>query len=257
MLLNTSNFSLKIADSVEELHAAQRLRYRVFVEEMGATASEEDHRLRLERDAFDDQFDHLILVDETCVDPLENVIGVYRLLRGDVAAKGRGFYSAPEYDLEKLIQSGRRVLELGRSCIDPAHRGGVALHMMWNGLADYVLQHDIEVMFGVASFHGTDASAISQALSFLHHNHLAPEDLRVKAWPENWIAMDALRLDQVQKLDALKQMPPLIKAYLRLGGFVGEGACLDREFNTIDVCLLMDTQRMSQKHKAMYEKGSK
>ena len=181
------------------------------------------------------------------------MIGVYRLLRGEIAKQSNGFYSATEFDLSQLLNSDRRILELGRSCIDQRHRGGIALHMMWNGLADYVYDHDIEVLFGSASFMGRDVDAMQQALSFLHYNHLAPEDLRVVAQSENRLDMDVLPAERVDKMTALKQMPPLIKAYLRLGGFVGDGAFIDHEFNTIDVCLLMDTARMSAKTKAKYE----
>ena len=134
MQINTENLELKIADSDAEVAAAQRLRYRVFVEEMGAETSAENHKSGRECDAFDPLFDHLILKDTTCSD-MDNVVGVYRLLRGETAQQGNGFYSASEFDLSKLLTSERRVLELGRSCIDPQHRGGIALHMMWNGLA--------------------------------------------------------------------------------------------------------------------------
>mgnify|MGYP003638149646 CR=1 FL=1 len=179
---------------------------------MGAQATDTDHAAGLECDNFDPYFDHLILIDTTNLDPLDNVVGVYRLMRGDVAAKGIGFYGASEYDLTKLENSGRRVMELGRSCIDPAFRGGVALHLMWNGL-------------------------------------------RVVAQVSHHVDMNILALSDIDKLTAMQQMPPLIKAYLRLGGCVGQGAFVDQGFNTIDVCLVMDTQRMSAKHKAIYQKG--
>jgi len=251
-----TSLKLKIADTDAEIQAAQRLRYRVFVEEMGASTSDENRALELERDAFDPHFDHLILIDTSNPDPLENVVGVYRLMRQEAALNGLGFYGADEYDLEKLITSARRTMELGRSCVHPDFRGGTALQMLWNGLGDYVLEHKIEVLFGVASFHGTDIGDHEQALSFLHHRHLAPDDLRVTAQPAQRADMDILSADEIDKLAALRQMPPLIKAYLRLGGFVGEGAYVDHSFNTIDVCLLMDTERMSAKHKAMYERGT-
>ena len=156
-----------------------------------------------------------------------------------------------------MINSGRKILELGRSCVNIHHRGGVALYMMWNGLAEYVIKNKIDVLFGVASFHGTDANAIAHALSFLHHNHLAPENLQVRALGKNRIEMDILPISEVNRMIALKQLPPLIKAYIRLGGFVGCGASLDSDFNTIDVCLVMDTQRMLDKYKSMYLKGAK
>ena len=107
-------------------------------------------------------------------------------------------------------------------------------------------------MFGVASFHGTDPAKISQALSFLHAKHLAPPDLRVRALPEHYLSMDIISADNINRKSAMLQMPALIKAYLRLGGFVGDGAYVDHDFNTIDVCLLMDTARMTARYRDYY-----
>jgi putative hemolysin len=211
--------------------------------------------LRLERDEFDAYFDHLILIDprRNAAD-LDDVVGVYRLLRGDrLAASGR-FYSEGEYDLSVLKSSGRRLLELGRSCVHKDYRGSTAMFHLWNGLADYVADHRIEVLFGVASFHGTDAAALAQPLAYLHHYHLAPEPLRVRARPENFQAMDVLPVEQLDRKRAMTGTPALIKAYLRLGGFVGEGAWFDHAFNTTDVCLVMDTGRMSAKHRDFYSR---
>ena len=255
MRIKQGKLILKLAEGGAELRAAQRLRYRVFVEEMGADVDEEGHRLRLERDRFDPYFDHLLLIDRTVADPMENVVGVYRLLRSEIAIGGCGFYSALEYDLTRIEQSGRKSVELGRSCVDRAYRGGAALPLLWQGLADYVLSRKIGILFGVASFHGRDPQAFSQALSYLYHNHLAPEDLRVTAKPDHAQAMDLIPAGAIDRPTALKQLPSLIKAYLRLGGFVGEGAYIDHTFNTVDVCVLMDTTRMSEKHRAHYQKG--
>jgi putative hemolysin len=255
MRIGQDNLILKLAEGAEELRAAQRLRYRVFVEEMGAEVDEEGHQLRLERDRFDPYFDHLLLIDRGIADPMENVVGVYRLLRGEVAIGGCGFYSASEYDLTKIEESGRKSVELGRSCVDRAYRGGAALPLLWQGLADYVLSRQIDILFGVASFHGRDPQAFRQALSYLYHNHLAPEDLRVTARPDHAQAMDLIPADEVDRPAALKQVPSLIKAYLRLGGFVGEGAYIDHVFNTVDVCVLMDTARMSERHRAHYQRS--
>lgn len=249
-----SRFEVRLARSQSEITSAQRLRYRVFVEEMGAAAGDADHEKRLEADRFDPFFDHLILLDNSreVSDPLDRVIGAYRLMRKEVALSGPGFYGADEYNLEKLEKSPRRMVELGRSCVAPEYRRGAAMHLMWNGLAEYVANHEIEVMFGVASFHGTDPQVFAQALSFLHHKHLAPDDIRVKARAAHFQKMDLLTMDQVDEVAARKQIPALIKAYLRLGGFVGEGAFIDHNFNTLDVCLLMDTERMSPRHRDFY-----
>ena len=255
MKIDPNPYRLKLAETEAELVAAQRLRYRVFVQELGAKIDPRSTFSKLERDRFDPFFDHLILRDTRINDPMEAVVGVYRLLRSEVADQGIGYYGATEFDLSKIRQSGRSAVELGRSCVAPEHRGGVALHMLWHGLADYVLGHDIEIMFGTASFPGCDAGQVRQALSFLHHHYLAPEDLRVPVHSSRAIQLDVLPFDKIDKLAALKQMPPLIKAYLRLGGFIGEGAFLDVNFNTIDVCLIVDMQRISQKYRTHYVRG--
>jgi len=246
-------FTVKLADCAADLTAAQRLRYRVFVTELGATGPTVNHTDRQESDGFDSCYDHLLLIDRRR-DPamLDHVVGVYRLLRADVALAGPGFYSAAEFDLSPLLATGRRLLELGRSCVDARVRGGVAMNLLWNALAEYVLRHEIEVMFGVASYHGTDISAIAQSLSFLHYNHLAPPDSRVRVRPEHCRRLDLIARDQVNRKAAMAQTPRLIKAYLRLGGTIGDGAFIDEDFNTTDVCLVMDTARMSERHKRAY-----
>lgn len=247
-------FEIRLATAPRDLMAAQRLRYRVFVEELGGTGPLVDHDARLERDEFDPVVDHLCLID-TRRDPeaLDHVVGVYRLLRSDVAAGFGRFYCDGEYDLAPLRASGRPLLELGRSCVDPEHRGGAAMFLMWNALADYVLDYGIQILFGVASFHGTDATMLAPPLSWLHHNHLAPEALRPRARPEGFQPMDLLPPERIDRREAMLAMPALIKAYLRLGGMVGEGAFIDRAFNTTDVFLLMDTAAMSAKHRQFYE----
>ena len=197
MILNRDHFILKIADTEVELVAAQRLRYRVFVEEMGARPTF-NSVMKQEADAFDPYFDHLVLKDIRINDERENVVGVYRLMRGDIAAAGPGFYSAGEYDLSKISATGRRLVELGRSCLDAQYRGGLALHLLWQGVADYVIKHDIELLFGVASFVGTDTNYYADALSFLYENHLAPAPLRVTARDSGNVSM---RIKNINKID--------------------------------------------------------
>ncbi|MCV6824287.1 MULTISPECIES: GNAT family N-acetyltransferase [Halocynthiibacter] len=249
-------FETRLAQSSEDLRAAQRLRYRVFIEELGGDGDMVDHENRLEMDAFDAHYDHLLLIDHSREGGVEEqVVGVYRLLLGEKAAEIGQFYSENEYDLTCLKQSGRKLLELGRSCVHPNYRGGTAMFHLWNGLAEYVLSNGVEILFGVASFHGTNVEDIKQSLAYLHHNHLAPEELRVRVVPEHFQTMDLVPTDQLDRRAAMVNTPALIKAYLRLGGFVGEGAYLDYSFNTTDVCLLMDTERMNAKHKNFYTKA--
>jgi L-ornithine Nalpha-acyltransferase len=248
---------VKLAETEAERLGAQRLRYRVFVEEMGAAVSPAERAARREWDAFDPYFDHLILYDRApgIDDPLDRVVGVYRLMRGEAAAAGPGFYGAAEYDLAPLVATGRALVELGRSCVAAEHRGGPAMHLLWQGLADYVLARRIEILFGVASFPGTDPAPYAEALAHLHHAHLAPPELRVRAREPHRLAMDLMAPEAIDAPRALQAIPPLIKAYLRLGGCVGEGAWIDRAFNTIDVCLIMDTTRMVQRYRSFYARG--
>ncbi|TWI37020.1 GNAT family N-acetyltransferase [Paracoccus sulfuroxidans] len=253
MTPDTSYFEVRIATAPSDLLSAQRLRYRVFVEELGGDGALVDHENRFERDEFDDVVDHLILIDKRrSVESLDHVVGVYRLLPGDRAKEFGRFYCDSEYDLAPLRNTGRSVLELGRSCVDPAYRGGSGMFLLWSGLAEYVLRNDIDLLFGVASFHGTDAQALAQPLSWLHHHHLAPEGLRATALPEGFQRMDLIPAEDLDRREAMKQMPALIKAYLRLGGSIGHGAYLDHAFNTTDVFLLVDTKAMSQKHRDFY-----
>ncbi len=256
MKIDLRTYRVKLAETDEERLGAQRLRYRVFVEEMGAKASPEERAVRREWDDFDPYFDHLILTTTAPVaDPLDRVVGVYRLMRREAARAGRGFYGAGEYDLGPIEASPRESVELGRSCVAAEHRGGPAMHLLWNGLAEYVLTRRIEILFGVASFPGTDPAPLAEALSFLHHRHLAPPDLRVRARAGHFLAMDRMPAEAVDAPRALQAVPPLIKAYLRLGGVVGEGAYVDHDFNTIDVCVLMDTARMTAQHRAFYARN--
>lgn len=245
------SFTVKIADTDEELRAAQTLRYEVFVRELGGGGALVDHEQGLEKDRFDPFYDHMIARD----DSTGEVIGVYRLLRDDQAGQIGQFYSEDEYDLTPLKQSGRKLLELGRSCLHADYRGGTAMFHLWNGLAKYVQRHKIEILFGVASFHGTDVQALAQPLSMLYHNHLAPQDLRVRTQPEHFQTMNLLPADQLDRRKAMLEVPALIKAYLRLGGCVGDGAFIDHAFNTTDVCLIMDTERMNARQRKIYGGG--
>jgi len=252
-LMQTEDAYLQVrfAKTERDLLSAQRLRYRVFIEELGGNGTLVDHDARLERDAFDAHCAHLLLIDtRRDAEALDYVVGVYRLMTSQGAQAAGSFYSEAEYDLSALHRSGRKLLELGRSCLQSDYRGGTGLLQLWQGLAAYVQQTNVEVLFGVASFHGTDIASLAGPLSLLHHRYLAPEPLRVRARVMQ--PMDLVAEGDLDRIAALRQTPALIKAYLRLGGCVGEGAFVDHAFNTTDVCLVMDTDRLSAAHRAIY-----
>lgn len=246
-------FELRIAENDTEVRDAQRLRYAVFVEELGGDGIDVDHEERLERDEFDPAFDHLILYDRARPDG-DQAVGAYRVLRDDqLHALGR-YYSESEYDLSRLKASGRKLMELGRSCVHPDYRGGAALAQLWVGLLNYTSRHEIEVMFGVASFHGTDLNQIAAPLSLLHHRYLAPEELRARVLNAYYQSADIIPLADLDEGAAIKQVPALIKAYLRLGGVIGDGVFVDKPFNTSDVCIIVDLAKVPKRQRAMYEK---
>ena len=252
-----ADFIVRLARDSNDLKAAQHLRYKVFVQELGSDGDMVDHAEQLEQDRFDPYFDHLLLIDPARGDAIrDQVVGVYRLLNEEGADKIGQFYSEDEYDLTVLRQSGRKLLELGRSCLHPDYRGGMGMYHMWSALSDYVAERGIEVLFGTASFHGTDIDALAAPLSLLHHRHLAPEGLRVRTREEAFQSMDLIPEDQLDRPAAMRAVPALIKGYLRLGGFVGEGAFVDHAFNTTDVCLILDTRQMSDKQMRIYGRST-
>ncbi|WP_296427848.1 GNAT family N-acyltransferase [Yoonia sp.] len=247
-------FVVQIAETAADLRTAQRLRYDVFVTELGGDGAMVDHANQLERDGFDDHATHLLLRDTTR--PVaDQVVGVYRLMTTAAAAAAGQFSCENEYDLTVLRASGKRLLELGRSCLHHDYRGGAAMVHLWSALANYINAHQIDLIFGVASFHGTNAAALSAPLSMLHDRHLAPADLRVTARPPGAIRMNTIPPAQIDRVAARRDTPALIKGYLRLGGVVGDGAFVDHGFNTVDVCLILATDAISALQRSIYTRG--
>lgn len=252
--LDFKNFRVRLADTPAELDASQALRYRVFYEEMKATPSPEVRARQRDFDAFDDICDHLLVIDADRSNGTPGVVGTYRLLRRSVALRHRGFYSAQEYDLDALLHWDGEIVELGRSCVDTGYRSGAVMQMLWRGLAEYVRVHDIELMFGCASFPGTQPAQMGAQLSYLYHYHLAPPALRPRALAHHYVPMAILPQSDFDAQAVLAELPPLIKGYLRVGGFVGDGAVVDHQFNTTDVCVIVKTDQLTDKYDKRYRR---
>ncbi len=253
--LLAGDIEVRLAEGEEDVRWAQMLRYRIFYEEMSARPTAEMSRLRRDFDSFDDYCDHLLVIDRSLPAGPRRVVGTYRLLRRAAAAAPGKFYSVDEYDIGQIEAFAGEILELGRSCIEAAYRQRSIMQLMWRGIADYVLYHDIGLMFGCASLPGTDPAAHALALSYLYHYHLAPPNLRARALPERYVRMDTMAREEIDARRALSQLPPLIKGYLRLGGFVGDGAVIDRQFNTIDVSVVVVTDRVTGKYYRHYTRS--
>jgi putative hemolysin len=255
--IRTGNLGVRLAETRAEIDAAQALRYRVFYDEMGAQPSEAMARLRRDFDDFDAICDHLLVLDHARGTGHEAVVGTYRLIRREAAARYGRFYSAAEYDISAMLAYPGEILELGRSCVDARYRTRPTMQLLWRGIAAYVFHYDIEVMFGCASLPGIDPTALALPLSYLHYYHLAPPELRTRALGERYVAMQRLPYGEVDPARGLAELPPLIKGYLRLGGFVGDGAVIDEQFNTTDVCIVVKTDLVTEKYYRHYERRSK
>lgn len=242
----------RLARSEAEADAAMALRYRVFFEEMAAKPSPEVAQRRRDFDEFDPVADHLLVIHREA--GVEQVVGTYRLLRRPEAERLGGFYSAREYDISAILAySGPgQLLELGRSCVDAAFRTGATMQLLWRALAGYVSHYEIGLMFGCASLPGTDVKLLALPLSYLYARHLAPPELRMRALPQRYVDMRLLPEAEIDPRAALAELPPLIKGYLRLGGFVGDGAVIDEQFNTTDVAVVVKTDLVTEKYLRRY-----
>ena len=242
---------IRLAANHSEVEAAQALRYQVFYEEMGAHPLPEMKTARRDFDDFDNTCDHLVVIDRS--EPQNTrVVGTYRFLLSEHAKQAGDFYSSDEYDVTPLKTNGGNIMELGRSCVDAAFRNRQTMQLLWRGIAEYVSANKIDLMFGCASFEGTDLGDLAHPLSYLYHHHLAPETLRPHAKPGRHIQMDVLPAAEVNRKQALSLLPPLIKGYVRVGAYVGDGAVIDHQFNTTDVCIIVKTDRVTRRYARHY-----
>lgn len=248
---------IRLAESDAEIRAAQSLRYQVFYQEMGAKPSEDVAEQQRDFDAFDDVCEHLLVIDRSRGKGAEGVVGTYRLMRQEHVEKIGRFYTAAEYDISPVLNFPGKVLELGRSCVDSQYRTKLTMQLLWRGIAAYVFHHGIDLMFGCASLHGTDPAKLALPLSYLHHNHLAPAELRPRALPDLYNPMDLMPAADIHAIRGLASVPPLVKGYLRLGGWVGDGAVIDHQFNTTDVCVLVKTDQISEKYVKHYDRTAR
>ena len=251
--IRSGSLQVRLAETAADIDAVQALRYRVFYDEMGARPTDEMARQRRDFDEFDAHCDHLIAIDHT----LGEVIGTYRYIRRPTAKILGRFYSEAEYDVSKIVAFPGEILELGRSCVDARARNHATLQMMWRGNAAYVFHHKIDLMFGCASLPGTDPDALAAPLSYLYQHRLAEPDLRPRALASRYVDMNRIPPGSYDAAAAEAGLPPLVKGYLRLGGFVGDGAVIDHQFNTTDVSIVVKCAAVSEKYYRSYTRRAK
>ncbi len=255
--IRAGELAVTLASSASMIDAAQRLRYQIFYEEMGGTPPSQVAREKRDFDQFDEVFDHLLVLDYERPPGPEQVVGTYRLLRRDAMTALGHFYSETEFDITPIKQFKGQILELGRSCVHPEYRNRAVMQLLWRGIGAYVSMYDIQLMFGCASFAGTDPDQHAMGLSYLHHFHLAPTSLRARALEHMYVNMNRIPMDQLDAKEAFASLPPLIKGYLRLGGYIGDGAILDHQCNTTDVCIIVQTDLITEKYTQRYNPDGK
>jgi L-ornithine Nalpha-acyltransferase len=248
------SLEVHLAGTADEVREAQRLRYAVFYKQGTAVASAFKLLARRDVDGFDGICDHLLVVDRAANGQKPAVVGTYRLLRQDVAERNGGFYSAGEFDIGGLLarHRGLQFLELGRSCVLPSYRNKRTLELLWHAIWVYVLRHRLDVMIGCASLEGTAPERHELPLSYLHHFARASEPWRARARAERYIEMNRLPKEAIDPRAALRELPPLLKGYLRLGCSVGEGAVIDRQFGTTDVLIVLPVAAIAARYLAHF-----
>ncbi len=251
-----TSIEVQVADSPELIEAAQKVRYQVFYEEYGAQPTPEMAAQKKDFDPYDAFADHLVVIDHKQKDKNHGVIGTYRMLRATSLKGDTDFYTASEFKIDALKDSGADLLELGRSCVLPDYRTRPVLQALWKGIAVYVADHKIDLLFGCASFNGTDIKAIEKELSYLYHYHLAPPSLRAEALSDLYVNMDILPKNEISHnmKRIFASLPPLIKGYLRIGATIGDGAIIDEQFNTVDVCIILPTHLVTERYLRHYQR---
>ncbi len=245
------SLEVRLARTAAEVRRAQKLRYRVFYQEGGAVADATARIARRDIDVFDSICDHLLVTDHAASENgTPQVVGTYRLLRQDIAEQHGGFYSSGEFDVGALIarHRGQRFLELGRSCVLAPYRNKRTIELLWHGIAAYSQRAQPDVMIGCASLDGTDPEKRALELSFLHHFARAPEGWRAQALPHRHVEMNRMAKDAIDQKAALRALPPLLKGYLRLGAYIGEGAVIDPQFGTTDVLIVLRMAALKQRY---------
>ncbi|MFN0191557.1 MAG: GNAT family N-acetyltransferase [Aestuariivirga sp.] len=259
VLARKGSLCVRLARSASEIVLAQELRYRVFYEELSAKPDAAAIATRRDTDKFDAICDHLIAVDsgEAAADGLRVedgvMVGTYRLLRQSVAEAHGGFYTASEFDIGPMLAAHPKLnfLELGRSCVLKPYRTKPAVEMLWQGIWNYVRGYGVDVMFGCASLEGADPRRHEGTLAFLAGNFAPPPEWSVRALPSLRVNMrnPSVAVDIKQ---AMRELPPLIKGYLRLGCYIGDGAVIDRQFDTVDVLIVLPVSNIDKRYFAHF-----
>ena len=252
MTIKVRDFEVRLTRTKEERRQVRALRYAVFVEEEGASATEEQKNLREEYDSYDRFAEYLGVFHNG------KIVGTYRIINRDAAEKMGGFYTETEFDISEIKKSGANIAEMSRACVAPEYReNALVMRLLWVGLGEYIVRNKIGIVFGVASWTGTNPAASAQAISYLYYNHLSPLSLRATVDTTKLVDGVNPKLTRMNILPAVfvdpnmarREMTPLVKGYLRINATFGRGVFIDKPFNTYDVFVMLRTRDMNAVYK--------
>lgn len=231
-----TGYTVALARSEEEVRETQRLRYKVFVGELGAQIRSCTPHHDIDR--YDPFCDHLIVRENDA----DRIVGTYRILSPDAARRAGSYYSENEFFLSRLRNLRSRMVEAGRSCIHPDYRSGAVITLLWAGLAEYMVTRNYEYLMGCASIGMADGGHNAANL-FAHIGpaNMAPAEYRV--FPRHGLPFERLATQQPALI------PPLIKGYLRVGAWVCGEPAWDPYFNTADLLMLLPMSRMNPRYR--------
>jgi putative hemolysin len=229
------HLSVSFARDEAEVREAQRLRYKIFAEEMGARLPNAESGL--DQDLFDPFCEHLLVRDNETLE----VVGTYRLLTPEQARKVGSFYSQTEFDMTRIAHLSSRMVEVGRSCVHPGYRSGATIALLWSGLSRFMQRHGYDYLIGCASIPMADGGhAAASIFRHIGMEHMSPVEWRV--FPRNRLPLEAL--DNTLNVP----LPPLLKGYMRLGCYVCGEPAWDPDFNTADLMLILPLALMNQRY---------
>jgi len=231
-----SRLHARFAVSEAEILSAQMLRYSIFSQEYGATFYDQNGApTAIDADHYDPHCRHLLVLDG------ERIVGYTRLLPGNIAQRIGGFYSAHEFDIEPLIREPHRFLEIGRTCVHPQYRNGATIAVLWSRLAEYLVETGFDYLIGCASVPLSDGGAcLNSIMPMLRKNHLADKRFRVSP------RLPYLTLHG--NANERAKMPPLLKAYMRMGAQICGEPCWDQDFNCADLFILLDVATVADRY---------
>ncbi len=238
--IHLGRFNLKIInDSHSLINKVKELRQKSFFKNSKTKQSDSDE--------YDKFCDHLVVIDKSVADDF--VVGTYRLLLKPKLLDRQRFYSESEFDISNLLASNKNtLLEAGRSCVHEQYRDGRIIRLLWRGLATYIVNNRVDLIFGCASFPSSNYKLFIKQLSYLYHYHRTPKSLRTRPVRKLKANFNVMHKDTIDVVQEFRNLPPLIKAYIRVGAWIGPGAIVDLKFDTTDVLIVLNSKKILKKY---------